>query len=277
LLYIEDLESLFFTKTKRVISSNMSDNPNEKSILIRLDSNSVSVDSEDIFKFSFNSSDVLHRASRIVLKSFNFFNVQENVCVNTNQLKYSVNGISYTAFVEPAQYSTTDSLVLAIQYSLDQVFVGITVTADSKKQKLIFTNNTGSTLVLFADCSAAQIIGLHKDTTILNTDAQILQYLDMIGLNEVLIVSETLAKNNGVILRDKESGEISLLTNIMVNNGFGSKINFETLHWRSNMIIYRRPRDIRLIDLQFIDERTNKPVLFYGTAWSITLQIFYLP
>jgi hypothetical protein len=250
----------------------MTDQSNEKSILIRLDSNKVSADSNDVFQFNFNSSDILHRATRIVLKSFNFFNVQENISINTNQLKYSVGGIPYTAFIEPLQYSSLDSLVAAIQYSLNQVFVGIVVASNPLKQKIIFTNNTVSNLVLFKDCSIAQIIGLTVDTTITPTNSQVLNYVDLIGLNEILIISERLAKFNGII----DSGEVSFLSNIMINGGFGSKVNFETLHYRTNMIVYNKPRDIKLIDIQFLDERTMKAVLFHGTAWSVTLQVFYV-
>jgi hypothetical protein len=251
-----------------------------KSRLIRLDSDHYTSKYNGVYKFYLHSSDeATHEVSRVVLKSMTIFNVQSNVSANSNRLDLSYNGVLYAVVVPAAQYSDIDALRLALQTQINSV-VGpntITFTVDSEGVRLIVSTN--ATLILFISSTIASIIGLATaNKTILVGVPQTLTFIDLNGVGEILIKSPELAFGNMIHSDHTGQGfgtEEAVFTTILFGGSYGSRILFNSPHHRASDILYKVPRDLRMISIFFEDERTGEELELHDTPWSIVLQIYY--
>jgi hypothetical protein len=252
-----------------------------KSRLIRLDSDHYTLYDNYIYRFYLHSSDeATHEVSRIVLKSLTMFNVQQNVNDKLNTLDLRYNGVDYTITVPPKQYNDISSLRTAIQNQINLV-VGIgtiTMTVDPEGIRFIVSVAAAAVLILYKTSTIRSIVGFSTDTTISSVAPVTMTFCDLSGVGEVLVKSPEIAFSN-MIQSDKSGNglgkEESVFTTILFNTGYGGKILFNSPHHRASDILYKNPRDLRMISISFEDERSGTHLDLWGMPWSMVLQIYY--
>jgi hypothetical protein len=226
--------------------------------LLRISSYDKIAGSNSDFKVTLNNASFVQNVRGVVLKSVSFKHVFPNIYEGNNTFLFGYNSELLSITLDPAWYDGTsfqEALEVKIN-ALPEVVNQVTVTlevdpplASSYNKKLKF--DAGADTIMLMNLEDGNTMALECGI-LTTTDYQNSHIADSIpdlgGLQTVYICSSALAGANSAA--SSSGGEnVPIITEIPINNCFGSTISYRAFDDDLEAIIYPNKRQLTEIDI----------------------------